>query len=200
VTPAVKGALAAGVLVLAVLVAVLPRVGSHSGGAAPAAPDLGAARAKAALPSCPADGGPQVARLRGVVDDCLGTGRPVDLGTALGGRATLINVWATWCGPCKTELPVLDSYAAQPGAARVVAVQVASSPADGLDLLTRLGVHLPVVHDGSGDTGPLRSALAVPPALPASYLVTPDGQVRFIGDPRVFGTVDQVRAAVGTAA
>jgi thiol-disulfide isomerase/thioredoxin len=193
-TTLTKWALAVAVLVLAAIVALLPR---DNGGSSPkAAADLGPGRAKAALAACPKGFG-EVPQLRGVSDQCLGDGSTADLGTALAGHATLVNVWATWCQPCKTELPVLDAYAAQPGAVGVLAVQVASSASDGLDLLAGLGVHLPSVYDGDGQSGPVRTALKVPPSLPASYLVTADGQVKFISTPRVFENMDQVRTAVG---
>jgi thiol-disulfide isomerase/thioredoxin len=191
-TTVTKWALAVAVLVLAAIVALLPRGGNEP---AKVAENLGAARAKAVLAECPRGTG-EVPQLRGVSAQCLGDGSTTDLGTALAGRATLVNIWATWCEPCKTELPVLNAYATEPGAVSVLGVQVASSAADGLELLAGLGVHLPSVYDGDGQSGPVRTALKVPSSLPASYLVTADGRVRFIANPRVFDNTDQVRAAV----
>lgn len=192
-TRATKWALAAGILVLGLIAAILPRHSTQPSNAP--SPDLSAARAAAALAPCPSGSG-ELASLKGVTAQCLGDGATVDLGQALAGHTTLINVWATWCEPCRTELPVLNSYAAEPGAAKVLAVQVASAASDGLALLTQLGVHLPVVYDGTGTSGPVSRALKVPPALPASYLVSADGQVRFISNPRTFANPDQVRAVV----
>ncbi|WP_158887604.1 TlpA family protein disulfide reductase [Amycolatopsis anabasis] len=199
-TTPVKWALAVGVLVLAVIVAVLPR-DDPAPGPAPAPPPasdaLAPARAKAALPPCPDGAGTPITQLDGVYAQCLGDGVPIDLGTALSGGPTLVNLWATWCEPCKRELPTLSEYAARPGAVRVLAVQVASKPADGLELLAGLGVRLPVVYDGDGFSGPVRAALKAPSTLPASYLITADGRVKFIEDPRLFTSVEQIAATVG---
>jgi thiol-disulfide isomerase/thioredoxin len=197
VTTVTKWALAAAVLVVALIVALLPRGGDSA--AKPAA-DLAPARSAAALQPCPAPGAAQpVKQLEGVTADCLGDGASVDVGRALAGAPVLVNVWASWCEPCRTELPVLQEYAKQPGAVRVLGVQVQSPAKDGLDLLAGLGVHLPSVFDGDGRSGPVRAALKVPSALPASYLVTAAGEVRFIANPRLFRNTDQVRAAVGGA-
>lgn len=193
-TTATKWALAAGVLVLAAIVALLPQVRSADHTSA-AGPDLTAARASASLAPCPSGTG-AVPQLAGVTSECLGDGSTVDLGSALSGQVTLVNVWATWCEPCRTELPVLQRYAGEPGAARVLTVQVQSKPDDGLKLLTDLGVRLPTVFDGDGATGPVRSALKLPPALPASYLVTAAGQVHLIESPRTFTDPGQVRDVV----
>jgi thiol-disulfide isomerase/thioredoxin len=41
----------------------------------------------------------------------------------LKGKPVVINLWATWCGPCVAEMPTLDALAAQKGTAlRVLAV------------------------------------------------------------------------------
>lgn len=188
-TTVTKWALGIAVLAVALIVALLPR---DTGSSAGTAEDLTAARAKAALSACPPARG-DVPRLRGVTVECLGDGAKIDLGAALGGQATLVNLWATWCQPCKTELPVLARYAAEPGAVRVLGVQVESKASDGLELFAALGVHLPSVFDGDGK---VRKALKVPPSLPASYLITAGGEVRFIETPRVFDNTDQVRGAV----
>lgn len=194
-TTVTKWALAAAVLVVALIVALLPRGGSDT--AAKPSADLTAARSAAALQPCPAPGpAAPVKALDGVRADCLGDGASVDVGRVLGGAPVLVNVWASWCEPCRTELPVLQEYAKRPGAVRVLGVQVQSPAEDGLNLLARLGVHLPSVFDGDGPSGPVRTALKVPSSLPASYLVTAAGEVRFIANPRTFGNTDQVRAAV----
>ncbi|SNR62998.1 Thiol-disulfide isomerase or thioredoxin [Haloechinothrix alba] len=201
---AARWALACGALVLAAVVALLPLVGEDSGAGDDTRPDppdesgLERARQDADLRPCPTGGRAtaEVDDLAGVRATCLGDGERVALGAALAGEATLINVWATWCGPCREELPVLQEYARSQDRVNVLGVQVESDPVDGLEMLTELGVRFPSVHDGTGSTGAVRDALGVPRALPASYFVSPGGDVTFITDPRVFYSVDDVREGV----
>jgi thiol-disulfide isomerase/thioredoxin len=188
-----RWALVAVVLLVAVAVAVWPRDDAPTPpAAAPPAPDLVQARTAAALQPCAvAEPGP--ADLRGVATSCLGTGEQVDAAAALGGRDLLVNVWATWCIPCREELPLLARYAAEPGAVPVVGVAVQSTPADSLLLLKTLGVTLPTLID---ESGALTRALRTPDALPASYLVKADGTVTRVQEPRLFRTLDDIRGAV----
>ncbi|MEU0882810.1 TlpA disulfide reductase family protein [Lentzea sp. NPDC005914] len=148
------------------------------------AQDVVALRAQAQLRACQpkGDGGVDVT--------CLGDGTRTAL--ALKGPL-LINFWATWCQPCQEELPVLDTYAKQPGAVPVVPVLVDSREADGLELLARLGVRLPSVYDGSDE---LRKRVKAPMTLPATYYVAADGTVRQITDPPYFKVPEQVEKAV----
>jgi thiol-disulfide isomerase/thioredoxin len=126
---------------------------------------------------------------------CLGAPDTVTLATALAGRPVLLNLWASWCVPCRQEMPALAAYATQPDAVRVLGVDVQDDPAAALGLLADLGVHYPSVTDPDHT---LQHALAVPPVLPVSYLLRPDGTVRRITDPLVFNSPDQVRVAVAS--
>ncbi|MFN2536184.1 MAG: TlpA family protein disulfide reductase [Pseudonocardiaceae bacterium] len=159
--------------------------------------DITAARTKAGLRPCPAPSprGQGPSSLRGLWVTCLGDGSRIDLGAALAGHTTVVNLWASWCEVCRKELPVLDAYARSPGAAHVLGVQILSDPADGLDLLAALGVHLPSVLDADNT---VTTALRAPPYLPVSYLVTPDGTIRQVLPPTPFTSPAHVEQTVRT--
>lgn len=161
--------------------------------------DLAPLRAAAALAPCPAasspagSSNPAIGPLTGVAVPCLGAPGTVDLATALAGRPALLNVWASWCRPCRTELPALAAYAARPGAVPVVGIDVQDDPRSALAMLRDLGVTFPSVTDPDDR---LRAALAIPPVLPVSYVVRADGTVVRVDPPTPFASADEVAAAV----
>jgi len=199
--PMVKGAVAVAVLVLAAAVALVPRWQEDSGGQDEPAADpaeIASARDAADLPQCPTGdaGAEAVPDLTDTTAVCVADGSTVDLGSALAGKTTLVNVWATWCQPCRDELPVLQEYARSEGAVDVLTVQVNSDMLGGLRMFAELDVQLPVVHDGVEPRGEVAEALNLPPTMPASYVISPDGTVNLVEDPRVFHDPEQVRDAV----
>jgi thiol-disulfide isomerase/thioredoxin len=207
VKPALRWALVAALLAGALVMALWPRASPapapSSTGATPVAavpnidqPSLDQLRSRAALQPCPsASGTVSEARgpLSGLALPCLGQPATVNLAAALAGRPALLNLWGPLCQPCTQELPALAAYAAEPGAVMVLGVEVQQLPAAALDELAALNVHYPSVSDPAGR---LRAALAAPPVIPLTYLVSADGTVRQVNPPEVMRSPEQVRAVV----
>jgi thiol-disulfide isomerase/thioredoxin len=67
----------------------------------------------------------------------------------LTGKVVVLNFWATWCGPCKEEMPSLARLQSQfdPGRVRVVTVTTDVHPQGIKQFLDHLGISLPVLFD-----------------------------------------------------
>ncbi|HMN22680.1 MAG TPA: TlpA disulfide reductase family protein [Ottowia sp.] len=78
-------------------------------------------------------------------------GRQWDL-AALRGQPVLINFWATWCPPCKEEMPTLQTlHELESGRLTVLAVNVREGPRRVRRYLQSAGLTLPVLPDPEGE-------------------------------------------------
>ncbi|MDK3256638.1 TlpA family protein disulfide reductase [Blastococcus capsensis] len=81
---------------------------------------------------------------------CLGPGPDVVL-ERLTGRPTVINLWATWCGPCREEMPLLqEAYARHGDQVRFLGVDVQDDPDAARWFLDELGIDYPHAVDRDG--------------------------------------------------
>ena len=105
-------------------------------------------------------------------------GQSVQLPQAWAGRATLVNLWATWCAPCLKEMPELDAYARQQGTHGMQVVGIAlDDPTAVRDFIARLGIGYPSLVDAPGPTD-VGVRLGNPAGvLPYTVLVSPEGRL-----------------------
>ena len=106
------------------------------------------------------------------------TGAQVAVPAAYAGRPLLINVWATWCGPCRQEMPELQRFAGEQGANGTQVVGIALDEAEAVRSFVRqTGVRYPILLDtpGPADAG---VRLGNPKGvLPYSVLISAEGRL-----------------------
>ena len=110
------------------------------------------------------------------------------------GKVVLINFWATWCVPCREEMPSMNklraSLTGRPFA--VLAVNLAEPESRIRRFMEQLPLDFPVLLDR--DTGAAKAWRAR--ILPASYLVGPDGRIRYSVLGELDWTQDSVRKTI----
>ncbi len=95
---------------------------------------------------------------------------------SLRGRTVVLNFWASWCGPCKDEAPLLQE-ASQRWAGKdvtFVGIDVKDFRGDARDFVERYGITYPNVYDGKGS---LVGRYGVT-GYPETFFVDPQGRVR----------------------
>jgi thiol-disulfide isomerase/thioredoxin len=121
---------------------------------------------------------------------CLGGGT-LDLGRAPG-VPTVVNLWGSWCGPCREELPTMQQLAAAAGGkVRVVGVISKDGVPQAESFAEDAKVTFPSAFDGQGD---LMTKLGLH-GLPYSYFLDADGAVTYTQVGSV-GTIDQFEQLV----
>lgn len=118
------------------------------------------------------------------------------------GRTVLLNIWATWCAPCRHEMPALDRLQATIGSERfeVVAVNIdIGDTAKAKAFLKEIGIaDLGFYADPS--TGVFKELKAVgrAPGMPTSLLVDTNGcELGFIAGPAEWDSPDAMRLIQG---
>jgi peroxiredoxin len=112
----------------------------------------------------------------------LATGDSVSLRQRYRGQVTLVNVWATWCEPCKIEMPAMESlyHAVAPEGFRIAAVSVDEGPPEDVRAFgQRLGLSFDLLQDRSTRVQQIYQTTGVP----ESFLLNRDGIIvkRVIG-------------------
>lgn len=102
-------------------------------------------------------------------------GNPVSL-TDYRGQVVLVNNWATWCPPCKAEMPALQAYYDKHRHQNftIIAIEAGEPVAEVTAFVQQYRLTFPVWLDpGQKATAAFRN-----PGLPSSYVIDPKGNVR----------------------
>lgn len=135
-----------------------------------------------ALAACRGDGAQPLARIE------VGQPAPAYAATtlagdsaslaALRGRPVLLNVWATWCGPCREEMPSIEALHQRygPRGLKVVAVSIDDPGSEQAirDFAREYGLTFEILHDASGDIARDYQTTGIP----ETFIIGRDGIIR----------------------
>jgi peroxiredoxin len=96
----------------------------------------------------------------------------------LRGQVVLVNFWATWCGPCREEMPRLDQLYAKYRKSGFVllGVNIDDNPATALSTAQKLNVSFPILLDTDKKVSKLYNLTD----MPSTVVIDRDGKVRFL--------------------
>lgn len=92
--------------------------------------------------------------------------------SAAQGRPVVLNFWASWCNPCREEIPAISAYADANPDVTVIGVAVKDVDEDSREFASQIGASYPLAYGTVEieDTYPLLG-------LPGTYIIDPEGVV-----------------------
>jgi peroxiredoxin len=110
------------------------------------------------------------------------------------GQVVMINFWATWCGPCRQEMPALNALYEKYRSAGFVllGVDVDAESGSAAQMAGKLKVTYPILFD----TEKKASALYLVSAMPTTVLIDRSGKVRYVQKGYLAGYEDKYQTQV----
>lgn len=116
----------------------------------------------------------------------------------LRGQVVMLNFWASWCGPCRQEMPILEKIFQkyEPLGFTLLGVNVEENSKDALHYLKSVDVSFPILFDNKNITSKLYDVIA----MPSTIMIDRDGNMRYLHQGYVPGVeqdyMKQVRSLV----
>ncbi len=93
------------------------------------------------------------------------------------GEVVMINFWATWCGPCRQEMPLLDELydRYERVGFQLLGVNIDDDPRRAMEMAQELGISFPVLFDDRKEVSELYRV----EAMPVTVILDREGVVRY---------------------
>lgn len=110
------------------------------------------------------------------------------------GQVVMINFWASWCGPCRQEMPVLDELQQRYSKAgfTVLGVNVEQDSGQAVQLLQGMNLSFPILFDPKSVVSKLYDVKA----MPSTVMIDRDGNMRYLHRGYKPGYEDQYREQI----
>lgn len=94
------------------------------------------------------------------------------------GNVVMVNFWATWCGPCRQEMPLLDELYTRYERVgfTLLGVNIDDDSRKAMNMISELGVNFPVLFDDRKEVSKLYEV----DAMPVTVIIDREGNVRFV--------------------
>ena len=94
------------------------------------------------------------------------------------GDVVMVNFWATWCGPCRQEMPLLDELYSryQRVGFSLLGVNIDDNSSKAMNMISELGVSFPVLFDSRKEVSKLYDV----DAMPVTVIIDREGTVRYV--------------------
>jgi len=94
------------------------------------------------------------------------------------GNVVMVNFWATWCGPCRQEMPLLDELYGRYSRVgfNLLGVNIDDNASKAMEMAAELGVSFPVLFDSSKEVSKLYEV----EAMPVTVIIDREGTIRYV--------------------